>query len=407
MPDYGGSPTAELRRNPRLALLLVVVALFGLSGCSKTQAWLGLNGTWLPSTGPGAVQLKEQVEATPIPVIAITKEAAERQVTLRQRLTFAEALPEKNSLNAYAVGSGDVLEVSVWEAPPAVLFSSASLDSRSGTATAKVTTFPEEMVAADGSINVPFAGAVPVRGLSPAQISAEIVRRLTGKAHQPQVMVRVIRNVSSNVTVIGEVARSLRMPLTAKGERLLDTLAAAGGVQHPVGQMTIQLSRDGQVLSMPLDSIIRDPKQDISLQPGDVITALFKSNNFTVLGASGKNDEIQFEAQGISLAQALGRIGGLMPGAADPKGLFIFRFEEPAALPDASKKISRTSEGKVPVIYQADLKNPATFLVMQKFPMQDKDVVYVATAPAAELQAFINIITSSVYSANTIANVGN
>jgi polysaccharide export outer membrane protein len=62
---------------------------------------------------------------------------------------------------------------------------------------------------------------------------------------------------------------------------------------------------------MPLIEIIRDPRQNIHLRSGDVVTALFQSNSFTALGASGRNEEIDFEAQGITLAQALGRIGGL------------------------------------------------------------------------------------------------
>ena len=35
------------------------------------------------------------------------------------------------------------------------------------------------------------------------------------------------------------------------------------------------------------------------LQPGDVVTSLFQPLSFTVLGATGKNEELNFEAQGI------------------------------------------------------------------------------------------------------------
>ena len=122
------------------------------------------------------------------------------------------------------------------------------------------------------------------------------------------------------------------MPLTAKGERLLDALAAAGGVRQPVNKMTLQVSRSGQVQAMALDAIIRDPKQNIVLQPGDVITSFFQPLSFTVLGATGKNEEINFEAQGISIAQALARAGGLQDVRADARGVFLFRFESPDVL---------------------------------------------------------------------------
>jgi polysaccharide export outer membrane protein len=35
--------------------------------------------------------------------------------------------------------------------------------------------------------------------------------------------------------------------------------------------------------------------------------------------------------------------------------------------------------------------------VAQSFPMKDKDILYVANAPAAELQKFLNLLVSTVY----------
>lgn len=121
------------------------------------------------------------------------------------------------------------------------------------------------------------------------------------------------------------------MPLTPKGERLLDAIALAGGVKQAVNKITLQISRQGLVKTMSLDRVIQDPTQNIRLNPGDVITAFYQPFSFTALGATGKNDEINFEAPGISLTQALGRIGGVQDSRADVKGVFVFRFEEPDA----------------------------------------------------------------------------
>jgi polysaccharide export outer membrane protein len=188
------------------------------------------------------------------------------------------------------------------------------------------------------------------------------------------------------------------MPLTARGERLLDALATSGGVRQPVNKMTLQLTRGSTVQSLPLQMIIQDPNQNILLQPGDVITALYQPLSFTVLGATGKNEEINFETQGISLAQALARSGGLNDARADARGVFVFRFEDERAL-DWPASAAKTPEGKVPVIYQVDLRDPASFFVAQNFPVQNGDVLYVANAPAAELQKFMNIVVSAFYPA--------
>jgi polysaccharide export outer membrane protein len=245
-----------------------------------------------------------------------------------------------------------------------------------------------------------------VQGKTPRQIEADIVQRLRGKANQPQVIVRVANNASANVTVVGEVSKSLRMPLTPKGERLLDAIAAAGGVSQPTNKTTVQLSRMGKVVAMPMDQIIQDPAQNVHLQPGDVVTAVTKPLSMTVLGATGKNEEVNFEAQGISLAQAMGRAGGLADNRADARGLFVFRFEDPMVLPEQGKGRIQTAEGKVPVVYRVDLSDPRSFLVAQQFPIKHQDVVYVSNAPAAELQKFLNILTSTVFTAAGLGSLG-
>ena len=396
-----GNMTISLFGSRCLALVMLSLGCGALlSGCATFPAWM-------PSAGPSLEQVVEVHNTPPnlpIQVVDVTDAVARRVLASQKRSLFSETLGSKAPVG-YTVGPGDVVEVSIWEAPPAVLFGSGALDSRAGAATTRVTAFPEQMVSSDGTINIPFAGAVSAAGKSPQQLEAEVVQRLTGKANQPQVLVRVIRNATSNVTVVGEVATSTRMPLTARGERLLDALAVAGGVRQPVGKMTLQVTRGDQVQALALDTIIRDPKQNIVLQPGDVITALFQPLSFTVLGATGKNEEVNFEAQGITLAQALARAGGLQDTRADARAVFIFRFEDSQALDWATPPIT-TPEGKVPVIYQVNLKDPASFFVAQSFPVDNKDVLYVSNAPAAELQKFLNILTSSIYSVNSIVNTG-
>jgi len=142
--------------------------------------------------------------------------------------------------------------------------------------------------------------------------------------------------------------------------------------------------------------VIRDPRQNIPLRAGDVVTALFQPLSFTALGATGKSDEINFEARGISLAQALARAGGLVDTRSNAEGVFIFRFESEQAL-RFSADVPTTPDGRVPVIYRVDLKDPRSFFVAQSFPMENKDVLYIANAPGSELQKFLNLLLSTIY----------
>jgi polysaccharide export outer membrane protein len=213
--------------------------------------------------------------------------------------------------------------------------------------------------------------------------------------------VRVIKNNTSNVTVVGEVNTSTLMPLTPKGEKLLDALAAGGGVKQPINRMAVQLSRENLTATMPLDSVIRDPRQNILLKPGDVVTALHQPQSFSVLGATGKNEEIPFEAQGISLAQALARSGGLSDNRADARGVFVFRFED-AKLVKAEGVVPASHDGTVPVVYQIDLRDPTSFFVTQNFPVQNRDVIYVANSPEAEFNKFLRLVVSVAMPSVTI-----
>jgi polysaccharide export outer membrane protein len=68
------------------------------------------------------------------------------------------------------------------------------------------------MVDSDGQITIPFVGRIQAAGRTPQDIARDIDRRLIGKAHQPQTIVRLLRNAAANVTVVGDVASSARVP---------------------------------------------------------------------------------------------------------------------------------------------------------------------------------------------------
>lgn len=172
---------------------------------------------------------------------------------------------------------------------------------------------------------------------------------------------------------------------------------AQGGVRQPVDKITIQVTRGDVVASLPLQSVIRDPKQNVPLRAGDVVTALFQPYSFMALGATGKNEEINFEAQGITLAQALARAGGLQDARSDAQGVFIFRLEDAKALQWPNAPARTTADGRVPVVYRVNLRDPSSFFVAQSFMMDNKDVLYVSNAPVAELQKFLNLVFSVAY----------
>lgn len=382
-----------------LGLFLPVLTL-ALSACSI-----------MPGAGPSSRTVdraaSQSVANADIKIIDVSDAVARQVIEAGRTAWFADALGDGYPVGSI-IGKGDVLDIAIWEAPPAALFGAAGGDARlaSSSSTSRGTALPEQMVDSDGRITIPFVGRVQAAGRTPQQIAKAIDQALVGKAHRPQTIVRVLRNATTNVTVVGDVSGSARVPLTAKGERLLDVLAAVGGAKQPVGKTTIQITRGDRIASMPLEAVIKNPRQNIRLQPDDVVTALFQPYSFTALGAVGRNEEINFEGNGITLAQALGRVAGLQDQRADVKGVFLFRLEEPAALDPVMRESARTTpDGKVPVIYRVNLKDPASFFVAQSFPIRNKDVLFVSNAPFADIQKFVSVISSTILPVATVSTV--
>ncbi|MBO9726078.1 MAG: polysaccharide export protein [Novosphingobium sp.] len=380
---------------------IVVTSLAGaLSACAVAPA----SGPSARSVGNASAAARNGYD---IKVIEVTDAVARRLLASDRKTRFSEVLGQGHAIGS-AVGKGDVLDIAIWEAPPAALFGANAADPRisSSGATSRGTGLPEQMVDSEGRIVIPFVGSVQAAGRAPQDIAREITARLVGKAHQPQAIVRLVRNATAGVTVVGDVGGSTRVPLSARGERVLDVLASAGGAKQPVNKTMVRITRGVQTASMPLEAVIRDPQQNIFLQPDDVMTVLFQPYSFVALGATNRNEEVPFEATGVTLVQALGRVAGLQDARADVKGVFLFRLEDPSALaPEEQANAKITPDGKVPVIYRINMKDPATFFVAQGFPIRDKDVLYVSNAPLADFQKFVNVIYSTLLPVATTMTV--
>ena len=378
---------------------------FGLFLLAGAVALSGCGTSMIAAGGPTSGQINKRAAQRGSGIHVVNLDAAVAQGVMerdRQSLfsqTLGTSLPVADIINR-----GDAVDMTVWEAPPAVLFgTSAGMSSNLvfSSAISAPQKLPTQIVDSGGRLDVPFVGYVQAAGRSPQAVAAEIRQRLVGRAHDPQVSVSIAKNVNQTITVLGDVAQGGRISLSSKGERLLDALALAGGVKQPVTKTTIRVTRGGVVETMPLDAILRDPAQNVVLRPDDIVTAFFQPYSFTVLGAAGQNNEINFESTGLTLAQALGRIGGLQDARANVKGVFIFRLERSPA-PDgvsigsSHNRSSSAPSTFTPIIYRVDMANPNTFFLAQRFPIRDKDVIYVSNAPSADFQKFFGIIASVI-----------
>ena len=372
----------------------------GLAGCGD-----------LPSSGPSATAVLNGAmgDGTVRPYEIIDIDPSTIEVLGRwPKSSFAARFGDHRASVEPVIGVGDILSVTIWEASSGGLFSSpAALERLS--AGANSATIPEQVVGRDGSITVPYAGRVVVAGHTTRAVQEVIQRALEGKAIQPQVLVNDIKPISNTVTIGGEgIGVGQRMPLSVKGDRLMDVIAQAGGVRLQVNEIYVVLQRGKVTERVPLARVANDARENIFMRPGDVVTLVRDPQVFLTNGALNGNAELPFGTDQLTLAEALARAGGLADYRADASGVFVFRFEHPSVIralrPDSPLA---HAEGRVPVVYRLNRSNPNSLFMEQKFQIANHDLVYVSNAPSVEFEKVLNIyagVVSPLYNSAATAS---
>ena len=365
--------------------ITVLVLASALAGCAT-----------LPGDGPSATDVLQKAKVDSDPAGASRYEVVEVDASaisvLKRRPPdgFSAHFGDYRPSADLRIGIGDFVSVTIWEAGANGLFSAPLSTDRFSTG-AKSATIPEQSVGRDGTITVPYAGAINVLGKTTEGVQAEIERALEGKAIQPQVLVNIIKPVSNTVTVTGEVAAGARVPLTAKGDRILDVVAEAGGVRAPVNETMVRLSRAGTTVSVPMVRVVSNPRENVFIRPGDTLTLVRDPQAYLAYGATGVSQKIAFEADSISLSEAIAKVGGLQDFRADPSGVFVFRYEPPSIARALRPGSSLNGAGWMPVVYHMDMRDPASLFLAQSFPIFNKDVLFVSNAPLTDYQKALQI----------------
>ena len=268
-------------------------------------------------------------------------------------------------------------------------------------------TIPDQPVAADGAISVPYAGRVRAAGRTSAEVQQTIEALLADKALGPQALVIVRKSAANAVTVAGEMVAGARIPLSPGGDRLLQVIAAAGGtttlitpsvygaVTPSIHEIFVRLSRDGVTATIPLARLVADPVEDIYARPGDVLTLVRVPQTFSVFGATGRNAAITFGAEKLTVSEALAKSQGLRDDLANPNGVFLFRYEPIGVVRALDQPIAtRAQDGVSPVVYRFDLADANTYFLADRFPVKDRDIIFVADAGAAQVQKLFTLLSS-------------
>ncbi len=156
----------------------------------------------------------------------------------------------------YEIGSGDTLQISVWEQPELSV--------------------PTQVVRSDGKIAIPLIKEVSVAGLTPRQAEATIAAALGKFVTDPIVTVVVTLPTSKKIYLVGAVRKEGTLPYTY-GMTVMQALSEAGGLTDYAKKTKIYILRteNGREYRLEFNykEVLRGERMDqnIVLLPGDTV----------------------------------------------------------------------------------------------------------------------------------------
>jgi polysaccharide biosynthesis/export protein len=280
---------------------------------------------------------------------------------------------------------GDTVAVSVFDTKETGLYSAAGSTSLA---------LGEYTVAPSGTISLPFVGTINVAGRSTSSAAAIVTRKLRDSSVNPYATVNITRKDTDSFAVQGAVKSSGQFSLTARSERVLNAIAAAGGATGVPNETIVTLVRGGASGTQVLSEIMASPQDNVRLQPGDALVVGGGDASFIADGAVRSPGEFYFVEGDKTLAQAIAQAGGLVDSRANPEAVFVFRrlrLGETLVLPNKSGNELRLT-GKV--IFRVSYKSVGDRFRAGRFQMRDGDAIYVGNASLANFKKYFQIFSS-------------
>jgi len=371
----------------------LVVLLGGCTGMNMDNGGFRLGGGF--HNGDHADAALEASYKDRIQLMTINASLIIEQARAARRQPVAKSLMPAASQTAYEyrVGPQDVLQVTVWDHPelttPAGQFRTAADTGN--------------LVRQDGSIFYPYIGIVSVAGKTLEQVRQLLAQKLSKYIRNPQVDVRVAAFRSQKVYVSGEVAQPGMQPITDAPLYVLEAIQAAGGVQSTGQAATeadlehVKLNRDGKVHVINVLAMLHDGdlSNNLRLRGGDVLHVPDNFNNKVfVMGEVAKPASILIHNGRMTLAEALGDVGGVNMATSNPGQIYVIRGGDLAA----ADKPGELAASFKPVIYQLDADSPDALILADQFDLHAHDVVFVSTAEIVRWGRLLNQLQGTIQS---------
>lgn len=372
--------------------LLWLFTLASLSAC-----------TTLPSSGPTGSQIERSVteaEASGLSIAIIPVDSVDSVPPAAPPADWQ--LPDLDTQPTDLIGAGDVLSITIFEAGVS-LFSGDVPSAVAGAGgfdpSVKSQTLPPRTVDDDGYIDIPYAGRLSVAGSTMAEVQWQIRHALRNLSQDPQVLINRGRVIGNSIIIGGEVARPGRFVLETNRESLADIVSLSGGYRGEARQLVLQVERGENVARLRLLDVIGGPYRSLRVYPGDRLTLLAEPRAFSVLGATGRVQQMRFTSDRMTVVEAISMAGGPNDNTGDPKSIFLFRYAGP----------NKTE----PTVYHFNMNEAPTFFLAQQFTLRDDDILYFGNSASNQPRKLIQTVSqlfAPIVTATTLAsnlNTGN
>ena len=256
---------------------LLIASAFLLGGCSL-----------MPANGPAGIDVVSAsadvvprvVQSLPYALVRLTPEIVDALDRYEPR--FSNSFTDHRPPVAFRFGVGDIVSVTIFEASAGGLFIPTEASVRPG----NFVTIPNQAVDDRGNISVPYAGIIRAKGRTQVEVQQAIVDAIKNRAIEPQVVVSLVDQRTSLISVLGEVNRPARFPANMEAEKILDAITRAGGPKSQGFDTFVSLERAGHRATVPFGALVYQPSNNISVHAGDTIYVYTEPQTFLVFGAT-------------------------------------------------------------------------------------------------------------------------
>ena len=301
-----------------------------------------------------------------------------------QHRTEVQALAEEFAVRReeYMIGPGDVVQVTVWDHPELTIPAGSFRDAETS----------GQQVGEDGYMFYPYVGMVKAAGMNVAALRDVLTQRLSRYIQNPQLDVRVVDYRSKRVYVVGEVRNPGVLKLDDLPMTIADAISLSGGLTPNAWKSGVNVSRSGKVYEIDLKALYdhADSTQNLVLRHGDIVNVLDRSQQKVfVMGEVRQPKSVEIVNGELTLAAALGEVGGVNQNTANPGAIYVIRG----------------TDGDNPQIFHLDAEFATGMLLAERFDMQAQDVVFVDAAGVSQWNRVISQLLPSVTVIGTVNSV--